>query len=547
MNPSKYSHLRFLICLIIFAFLLSCTRKKEIQATGSARPNIIWLVCEDQSPEFFPMYGDSVVELPVLETLASQSIIFRNAYSPAPVCAPARSSIITGMYPTTLGTHNMRCYNAYNPDNQPEIDVPSYSPVVPDNVQPFTHYLRKEGYYCTNNAKEDYNFATLVSMWDESSKKATWRNREANQPFFAVFNFEVTHESMIWRNGDKELLVGPQSFKVPPYFPDDSVTRHDLAVNYSNLARLDKEIGEIIQQLKKDNLYDNSIIFFYSDHGGPFPRHKRALYETGTKVPLFVKFPGQQKTDWNDDLVSFIDFAPTVLSLAGIQPPDYMQGLALFGDYKSDSKRDYLYSASDRFDETYDRVRAVRSDKYKYIKNYFPEKPYALSISYRLNMPLMRHLIELSEEGALSDYQKLWMSDTKDPEELYDLEEDPYELNNLAGKIEYQSVLSDLRDKLINWENETNDLGGFNERDLINNWLIDGKQPVLQAPVPELIDGDSLELARNKGDATIIFKNPGDSSWAIYVRPIPLVQHMDLEFKTVRIGYQDSKIATFKN
>ena len=232
---------------------------------AQARPNIIWLVAEDQSPEFFPMYGDSTISLPFIESLSSDAVVFTNAFSPVPVCAPARSAIITGMYPTTLGTHNMRTYNAYSRDNQPDIGIPSYSPLVPDGVKMFTEYLRKEGYYCTNNAKEDYNFKAPESGWDESSNDAHWRNRPKDAPFFSVFNF--CHESGIWKQGEEELFVSPDSVRVPPYFPDTDVIRHDIAVNYSNLKRLDEQIGKIINQLKEDGLYDNSIIFFYGDHG----------------------------------------------------------------------------------------------------------------------------------------------------------------------------------------------------------------------------------------------------------------------------------------
>ena len=254
----------FFCCLI----LLACEKDK---LPDPPPPNIIWLVAEDQSPEFFPMYGNTVVKLPYLNGLAQDGMVFNNAYSPVPVCAPARSALITGLYPTTLGTHNMRTYNAYQEENQPSIGIPSYSPPAPEGVKMFTEYLRQAGYYTTNNAKEDYNFKKNSAAWDESSPQAHWKNRNPNQPFFAVFNFGISHESQIWNQGEKPLLVDPLLLTVPPVFPDTPEIRKDLAVNYSNLIRLDQQIGKIIEQLKAEGLYKNSVLFFYGDHGGPLP------------------------------------------------------------------------------------------------------------------------------------------------------------------------------------------------------------------------------------------------------------------------------------
>ncbi len=541
--PNQYN------LFFLTAILLSGCGGKESPSEVSEvqRPNILWVVCEDQSPEFFPMYGDSTVRLPALEKLADQSILFQNAYSPAPVCAPARSSIITGMYPITLGTHNMRCYTPWNPQNQPEIGVQSYSPVVPEGVRPFTQYLREAGYYCTNNSKEDYNFATPPAAWDESSDSATWRNRKEGQPFFSVFNFTVTHESRIWVNGNEPLSVDPAKINVPPYFPDDPVTRHDMAVNYSNLARMDQQVGELLQNLEDDGLLDNTIIFFYSDHGGPFPRHKRALYETGLKVPLFVKFPDSEDFSIRNELVSFIDFAPTVLSLAGIEPPEHMQGKAFFGEYHSETNREYLYAASDRFDESYDRLRSVRSERFKYIKNYYPEKPYALSISYRMNMPLMQHLMELSQNNQLGEYERLWMATGKPEEEFYDLMNDPYELENLAGNPEYEEEINRHREILEIWINDVNDLGRFNELELMEEWLVDGKSQKLPTPQLEIVYEDSLKVNAAPYDATIVWRSKESKAWNIYSQPIHMDPDMDIQIKVSRIGYEESDVVTFQN
>ena len=393
-------------------------------------------------------------------------------HSPYPVCAPSRSAIITGMYPSSIGTGNHRAYHQkrkVRPDSESELEFPYYSSRLAEAIKPFTQILRENGYFCTNNSKTDYNFKLRKEAWDESSKGASWEKRKKDQPFFAVFNFGVTHESSIWNRDKKKLKLDPNILKVPPVFPDDSITRHALAVNYSNLIEMDVQMGKIIDKLKKQSLYDNTFIFFYSDHGGPFPRHKRAIYETGTKVPLIVKFPKGFKTEEkrNNDMLSFIDFAPTILSIANINIPKIYQGKPFLGFKKSLEKRKYLFTASDRFDELTDRIRAVKSKKFKYIRNYNTEKPHALNVVYRTQMNLMKHLNELNKTNSLSDKQKLWFQAPKSPEEFYDLENDPFELNNLIENEEFSSHIYELKLKLDSWLMNINDLGGIPEKELV--------------------------------------------------------------------------------
>ena len=392
-------------------------------------------------------------------------------HSPYPVCAPARSAIITGMYPSSIGTGNQRAYHQkrkVRTDSESQLGFPYYSSKLAEAIKPFTQILRENGYYCTNNSKTDYNFKLTDQAWDESSNHASWENRKKDQPFFAVFNFGVTHESSIWNRDKKKLKVDPNILKVPPVFPDDSITRHALAVNYSNLIEMDIQMGKIIDRLKKENLYDNTYIFFYSDHGGPFPRHKRAIYETGTKVPFIVKFPKGFKTDdkRNNDMLSFIDFAPTILSIAGIDIPKIYQGKPFLGARKSLKKRKYLFTASDRFDELTDRIRAVKSKRFKYVRNYNIEKPHALNVVYRTQMNLMKHLNELNKSNSLSDKQKLWFQVPKRPEEFYDLENDPFELNNLIEDEKFAPHINKLKLQLDSWLKNINDLGGIPEKEL---------------------------------------------------------------------------------
>ena len=452
--------------LIAFSAIISCGSGNNI------KPNIVWLVAEDQSQYFFPFYGDNSVTLPNISQLLENGIVYDGMNSPYPVCAPARSAIITGMYPNSIGTGNMRAYH-YNrtvrTDNESILGFPYYSSKLAEQIKPFTQILRENGYYTTNNSKMDYNFKLREDAWDESSKEASWEKRNKDQPFFSVFNFGVTHESQIWLRDKQELKVDPNDLSVPPFFPNDSLTRHALAVNYSNLVEMDKQMGEIIDKLKDQGLYENTYIFFYSDHGGPFPRHKRAIYDTGSKVPLVIKFPKRIKVKEkrNYDFLNFIDFAPTILSIVGLEIPKVYQGIAFLGSKKSKNKRNYSYSASDRFDEVTDRIRAVKTKKYKYIRNYDTNKPHALNNSYRTQMALMRHLTALNESNLLSAEQKLWFNVPKNLEEFYDLENDPFELNNLIGEKKYSKEIENLRIQLDNWIDQINDPVNIPENELV--------------------------------------------------------------------------------
>ena len=295
----------------------------------------------------------------------------------------------------------------------------------------------------------------------------------------------------------------------------------------------------MIDLLKKDNLYNNSVIFFYADHGGPFPRFKRALYETGIKVPLIIKLP--KNLDFNtsnSSLVSFIDYAPTVLSLAGIKPPKYMQGKALLGKYKSKEKSEFIFSSSDRFDEHVDRSRAVIHRGYKYIKHFNPEIS-RTNNAYRDNMAMMKNMKKLWAEGKLGKDQAQWFKNPKPLEEMYLLDEDPYELNNIVNDPKYANKVKFMQVSLNEWIIKTNDLGEFNEVDLINKFLVDGSQPKLSPLNVER--NDSLVLLRHDdNDITIVWRKIGEQRWEIY--STGLNPSNNIEAKAVQIGYEDSEI-----
>lgn len=433
------------------------------RAAGDSRPNILWITCEDISAHI-GCYGDAEATTPNLDALAAQGARFDNAYSICGVCAPSRSCLITGMYPPSIGTHHMRCNNP-----------------PPPHVRCFPEYLQEAGYYCTNNVKTDYNFPTPKTAWNESSRKAHWRNRaDKEQPFFAVFNFTVTHESKIGTladdlgDRDQGLLPkerhDPANAQLPPYYPDTPVIRRHWAHYYDLITAMDAQTGEILRQLDEDGLADNTIVMWYSDHGVGLPRAKRWLYDSGLHVPMIVRWPGViAPGSVRDELVSFVDFAPTVLSLAGVTPSDHMQGQVILGDNAA-PPREYIYGMRDRMDERYDHIRAVRDKRYKYIRNYEPYRAYDQYLTYPENFPVMQEMRRVQAAGELNEVQKLWFRQEKPLEELYDTDADPHELNNLAESDDHADVIGRMRTALNVWEDAVSDLGAIPEFAL-QEWL----------------------------------------------------------------------------
>jgi uncharacterized sulfatase len=368
------------------------------------------------------------------------------------------------MYPTSLGTCHMRCNNP-----------------PPENVKCFPEYLRDAGYYCTNNVKTDYNFPPPESAWDESSKTAHWRNRrDPSQPFFSVFNFTITHESKIGtlpedlNDGDRNLLVDaphdPSSLELPPYYPDTPVIRRHWAHYFDLITAMDRQVGEILQQLEEDGLAQNTVVFFFSDHGAGLPRAKRWMWDCGLHVPLIVRWPGRlDPGSTTDRLVSFVDFGPTVLSVADVAVPGHMQGVPFLGSVER-PPRQYIFAARDRMDETYDMIRAVRDRRYKYIRNYEPERPYDQYLTYPEGFPVMQEMRRVENAGELKGPERLFFRDYKPFEELYDTEKDPHELNNLAESAEHAAILERLRTAMNTWMRSSRDLGAVPEFALAD-WL----------------------------------------------------------------------------
>lgn len=533
------------LVLVISVSTAFIPKKTEIKS----KPNILWITCEDMSPHL-GSFGEKVAKTPNLDQLAKEGVRYTNVFSTAGVCAPSRNAIITGMYQTSIGGMHMRT----SPLVTTFTSIPAYSAVIPEDVRCFPEFLRKQGYYCSNNNKQDYQFAPPQTVWDENGtppdpKKADWRGRkDKNQPFFSVINLLITHESQVFSRGQEPLLVRPEDVEVPSYYPDNEIIRTDIARFLTNVQRMDKQVGEIIQKLKDDGLYENTIIFFYSDHGDGLPFVKRELYDRGLKVPMIIRFPNAEKAGSVDNqLISFVDLAPTILSLANVRVPKYIQGQAFLGNQKAKMPRKYIYAARDRMDTEYDRVRAVSDGRYKYLKNYMPEKAYYQDIEYRLGQQSMKEILRLRDEGKLNEKQMYWFRKSKPKEELFDTKTDPNEYLNLVKNPKYQAKLVELRKKHQEWLNKYGDLGAIPEKELLAKWW-NGKDKAPQTS-PPLISTQRNKVSincTNKGASIAYKKHWNDKSWEVYSKPFNVSNDDSLYVLTHRIGYLPSLIVKMK-
>src|SRR5688572_1720313 len=536
------------LSIILSIFIFAALGTAGAQTTEKL-PNILWISCEDLSPHF-EFYGDNSVATPNLSRLSREGITYDNVFTTAGVCAPSRCAIITGVNQVTAGGHNMRTLLNTFPE---KTGLPqTYSIVPPAEIKAFPEYLRAKGYYCTNNVKTDYQFEAPPTAWDESSEQASWRNRKQGQPFFAVVNLTVTHESQVWMRKNHPMHVEPSKVKLPPFYPDTETVRRDVARFLSNVADLDSLVGRLLHQLEEDQLMENTIIFFWSDHGDGLPFYKRELYDRGLHVPLVIRFPG--KTDAgkrNAQLISSIDFAPTVLSLAGIKAPAYMQGKAFLGKYKSKEPNIYVYAARDRMDTEFDRVRAVRDSRYKYIRNFHPELPLYQNLAYRLQQDMMKEMLLMKDKGELNAVQMKWFVPTKPPEELYDLTNDPYEFNNLAADPKQQATLKRFRKEMDRWLKEVKDLGAVEEKQMISS-MWHGEHPPSTSDVRIDINGGNLvTLSCDTKSASVGYKIIDEggnepTSWNVYSKPFKLLKGQTVKVVAQRIGFEKSRESVVK-
>lgn len=444
-------HLRFLLALSVLASLLAGAGMAAIPAEC---PNILWIVAEDINPHL-GCYGDADAVTPHLDRFATTALRYTKCWSTAPVCAPARTTLISGVYPTSAGAEHMRSLVK-----------------MPDFLHLYPQFLRERGYYCANNAKEDYNVEQPRKVWDESSKQAHWKKRQPGQPFFAAFNIELSHEGQI-RSRTGPLQHDPAKLRLPAYHPDTPEVRRDWARYHDNITAMDAVAGRHLQELEDAGLAEETIVFFYGDNGAGLPRGKRWPYNSGLHVPLLVRVPAKFKhlapPDYapgaaTDRLVGFVDFAPTLLSLAGIKPPDWMQGHAFLGRFATPSPR-YQFGFRGRMDERYDLVRSVRNDRFIYIRNFRPDLIYGQHIAYLFETPTTRVWKELHDAGKLQP-PRTFLWETKPPEELYDLQQDRDEVRNLASDADHVAVLDELRQTLREHLLATRDVGFLPEAEM---------------------------------------------------------------------------------
>jgi N-sulfoglucosamine sulfohydrolase len=444
-----------------------------IYASAQDRPNILWITAEDMSANL-GCWGDAYAHTPHLDRFASESVNYTQVFATAPVCSPSRSCLITGVYAQTLGTHQMRS------DFE-----------IPESIKAWPSALRKIGYHTTNNVKTDYNTGSekrlIAEAWDESSAQAHWRNRpDPKQPFFAIFNDMTTHQSrsMVWSYEKfqrevqsklaKEHIHNPSKARVPPYYPDTPIIRKTLARYYDCISVMDQNTGAILKQLDDDGLAEDTIVFFYSDHGAGLPRHKRVLHDSGMHVPLLIRFPKKyqhlapaEPGSAIDDLISFVDFPPTVLSMLELEIPAYMQGLPFLGKTKSSTPREVVYGARDRIDEVFDFSRSVRTKEFLYIRNHMPHFGWNQRSVYS-DQSEIRHEFYARASTMTMPAQLAYAGPTRPREELYSLQKDPHQIVNLASTSLYKSTLEKMRELQKQIALQIRDLGYFSELDQVN-------------------------------------------------------------------------------
>jgi arylsulfatase A-like enzyme len=426
-------------------------------AEPASRPNILWLIAEDMGPEALSCTGSAQASTPNLDQLASQGVRYTHLYV-GPVCSASRSSFMTGMYCTTIGAHNHRSHR----DDGYQLS---------EGVRVLTDWFRDARYFTANvvhlpspcdfrgTGKTDWNFTYAGQPFDSN----TWEDLKTHQPFYAQVNFKETHRKYV-----APKKADPAQVALPPYYPDHPTTREDWAAYLDSATELDRKIGLVLKQLEADGLADNTVVVFFGDNGQSHVRGKQFCYEEGLHVPLVIRWPKAIPAPplWkpgtlDDRLLEGIDLAPTMLALAGVSKPPKMQGRVFLGD-RTEPNRDYTFGARDRCDETVMRIRSVRDARYRYIRNFTPDTPFLAPNAYKeRSYPVWNLLKELHAQGKLTPAQAMLCSPAMAPEELYDLEADPYEIHNLAASSqpEHRATLERLRGVLEKWIVATNDQG----------------------------------------------------------------------------------------
>ena len=511
-----------IICFFVVTALLFGTSCKNPEKNPAELPNILMITSEDNSAYFLGCYGNEFATTPNLDKLASEGFRYTHAFANCPVCAPARNTILTGVYAASNGNEQMRSKYAKS-----------------EIVKTYPEYFREVGYYCTNNVKTDYNYAgDWNAIWDDCSRTATYKNRKPGQPFFAVFSNFTTHESMIHNQiPTADLKHDPAKVEIAPYHPDLPEVRHDWAQYYDRHEQMDAEIGEILKELEDSGEAENTIVIYYGDHGGVLARSKRYVYETGTRVPFIVRipdkfkylFPSEKPGYPVDRIVSFVDLVPTFLSIAGVDVPDYLQGNAFLGEQKT-AAPEYAFMTRQRMDERYDMVRAVRDEKYRYIRNYMPFRITMQHLEYLFRAPSAQAWEDAFKAGKTNELQSRYFLE-KPLEELYDTENDPWEINNLADDPQYKDVLERMRKAETDWMREVRDVGLIPETEYSSfageGSLYDYMRSD-ECPFEELLEAAQLATTPGNGNMDVYVRNLNSENSAIrYWGAVGILIHRD--------------------
>ncbi|HCL96982.1 MAG TPA: sulfatase [Verrucomicrobiales bacterium] len=474
----------------IFIFSLLCTAS----AIATDKPNILWITSEDNDYGWLGCYGNKQAKTPRLDKLAAGGLLFKHAYSNAPVCAVARSTILNGAYAPTMGTQHMRSRHA-----------------IPKKYKPYVSYLKSQGYYCTNRSKTDYNFAgNDKAIWDACSGKAHYKNRPKGAPFFSIFNLTVSHESSLFKKKKKggKTRLDPAKVTLRPYLPDLPGIRSDVAHYHDIITNLDTQIGKILDNLAADGLAEDTIIFYYGDHGGITPRGKRYLKDTGTHIPMLVHVPKKwqhlspfKPGSGIDETVAFVDLAPTLLSLIGMDKPEQMQGRAFLGLKREEpGKEDVVFLYADRFDEIYGMRRGITDGRWKYIRRFTPHLPAAPYSYYQFGQKGWNSWLDAWKGGKLTGRYKTTWEPNQPVEELFDTHADPWEVKNLATVATHVERLQNMRSRLKQTMIEVNDTGIIPEpmfSDLTVGKTITNYAASRKNDIPALVDLAFKASARN--------------------------------------------------
>lgn len=563
-NLRIFGWVTLLVCLFVQTGFVNADQTKEIEETTDAKPpNILLLMAEDLSPRI-GAFGDSLAHTPNIDALAKQGVRFTNVFTSAGVCAPSRAAAIMGAHAISFGAQHMRSGGR------------DYRALPPPEMKAFPELLRAAGYQTMVSQKLDYQFSGPMTgtgpftIWNHETRKQNLEPVLGEAPFYVHLNFQVTHESGIfpplgnWPSGithfimqvirainspsaEVDVTTKPGDVKLEPYYPDTETVRNDIARHYDNIATMDAEVGQILAQLERSGEADNTIVIWTTDHGDGLPRAKRELYDSGIHVPMIIRWPKHlQPAEFalgssDDRLISFVDLAPTLLTWAGLKVPETMQGKVLF----QGEPREFIFASTDRIDDDDDRQRAVRDKRFKYIRSYYPDKPSKHVSEFRQHVPMVREMDELFARGELNAEQALWFR-APGKHRLYDLQNDPHELNNLADKPEYSVELLRMQQAMAEWRTRVPDLSDDPESEMVKTLYPDGADQ--QTANPEFFQAESgVQLRCATAGASMAYRI-NDADWQIYTGgPLPAEKGVELSAKAVRYGWDESSEVSWPN